>query len=382
MKLRRFCILFAAAAVFLSACSLLPYEEDLSVKQVSFPRETIQYESVLCARKDMDLRVTLELRYLVGSIKQLNFSEPLPFGRNYVKVGSEVTKGELLCEQDTEEFEKRLTEIDERLAELAEEELSARDSYDMSMKRVNQNYRMQYDAKQSRIREIEYTYNRSLTIIENERTLLYEEQALLAEQIEARRIYAPFDGIIQAVNDFAPKAPTNVATAAVRIMKKEADRQIFTTNTVYWKFFPAGMTVPVTLHGETYEAKVLTEKEAGRPETLHSEGNTGQVIFVLTEPVVITDTSEKATLDLTVETRENALTVPSEAIHNGRDASYVYVLTDSNVRELRQVETGIFTDEETEIVSGLSDGERVILDRDSQTTATGTVQFKVEEVSK
>lgn len=58
--------------------------------------------------------------------------------------------------------------------------------------------------------------------------------------------------------------------------------------------------------------------------------------------------------------RNNALVVPLSTLKTDAAGSYVLVLQEDGTQETRYVETGIYSDEYVEILSGLSEGERVV----------------------
>ena len=58
--------------------------------------------------------------------------------------------------------------------------------------------------------------------------------------------------------------------------------------------------------------------------------------------------------------RNDALVVPLSTLKTDSAGSYVLVLMDDGTQEQRHVETGIYSDEYVEILSGLSEGERVV----------------------
>lgn len=61
-------------------------------------------------------------------------------------------------------------------------------------------------------------------------------------------------------------------------------------------------------------------------------------------------------------TRVNALIVPQEAIMQGANGSYVYIVNDKNMVESVNIQTGLMTKEGGWIVdSGLKAGDRVIV---------------------
>jgi membrane fusion protein, multidrug efflux system len=65
---------------------------------------------------------------------------------------------------------------------------------------------------------------------------------------------------------------------------------------------------------------------------------------------------------LLVKTLQNAVTVPTSAIQRGAPGTYVYVINADNTVSVRQVSTGPVDGNITAINSGLSAGERVVVD--------------------
>jgi len=59
--------------------------------------------------------------------------------------------------------------------------------------------------------------------------------------------------------------------------------------------------------------------------------------------------------------KEQVLNVPLRAIHTAEDKKYVYVVGQENVREVKWIETGLYGDDCVEVISGLTEGEKVIL---------------------
>jgi len=65
---------------------------------------------------------------------------------------------------------------------------------------------------------------------------------------------------------------------------------------------------------------------------------------------------------LLVKTLKNAVTVPTSAIQRGAPGSYVYVINSDNTVSVHQVSTGPVDGNVTAINSGLSAGDRVVVD--------------------
>ena len=62
-----------------------------------------------------------------------------------------------------------------------------------------------------------------------------------------------------------------------------------------------------------------------------------------------------------VETRRDALTVPTMAVQNGPHGLFTWVVTANNAAEPRSIEVGPATDELTIVTAGLADGDRVVI---------------------
>jgi hypothetical protein len=77
-------------------------------------------------------------------------------------------------------------------------------------------------------------------------------------------------------------------------------------------------------------------------------------------------------VDLIVSQRTNVLLVPNTAITKAGTQSTVQVVTGNNTIEKRAVQIGLADWQNTEITSGLSEGEKIIVPKNTATTATTT----------
>jgi multidrug efflux pump subunit AcrA (membrane-fusion protein) len=69
---------------------------------------------------------------------------------------------------------------------------------------------------------------------------------------------------------------------------------------------------------------------------------------------------------LTLEGKNNALVVPLTAIDQANGHSSVFLVDENNRLLQRQVQIGLLTDNDAEVLSGLTEGDRVVVsDRNS-----------------
>jgi hypothetical protein len=79
-----------------------------------------------------------------------------------------------------------------------------------------------------------------------------------------------------------------------------------------------------------------------------------------------------------VELRRDAITVPAAAVQRGPDGIYAWVVMPGDVVQVRPIQSGPTTGDDTIITSGLSEGDRVVvngqykLQRNSKVTVNGS----------
>ena len=76
-------------------------------------------------------------------------------------------------------------------------------------------------------------------------------------------------------------------------------------------------------------------------------------------PELIAQVSASGTVDLLLEEKKDVLIAPAAAVRAVGEESYVFMLEDG-LRVMRAVEIGMSNGKETEIVSGLTEGEEII----------------------
>lgn len=67
-------------------------------------------------------------------------------------------------------------------------------------------------------------------------------------------------------------------------------------------------------------------------------------------------------IQLLVNTLTNQLVVPNVAVQNGQQGTFVYVVDDESRVHLRPVTVGVTTADQADILSGITDGEQVVID--------------------
>ena len=117
-----------------------------------------------------------------------------------------------------------------------------------------------------------------------------------------------------------------------------------------------GMTVPVSISSlaNTYDGIITYVSPA-----MDSTSKNYTIRITLQNPDTLLRGGMFAQSYVNVLQRKNTLFVPKDAITDQNGISKVYVITADNKAEFRTVKTGLANDTDTEILEGLSDGDRV-----------------------
>jgi membrane fusion protein, multidrug efflux system len=79
---------------------------------------------------------------------------------------------------------------------------------------------------------------------------------------------------------------------------------------------------------------------------------------------------------LLVDTLTGQLVVPNVAVQNGQQGTFVYVVDDDSKVHLKTVQVGVVTETSSQILSGLTGGERVVVDGTDRLVEGATVRVR------
>ena len=178
------------------------------------------------------------------------------------------------------------------------------------------------------------------------------------------RITAPFSGIVTeryANLGTLMQAGTGSSTQAmplVRLSQDDLFRLVIPVPEAYVRYIRIGdpVNVRVPSLNRTFPGKVARFSVDVRSDTrtMHTEVDVPNPLRVLLPGLY-------AEADLHLDQRDNIPTIPVQALSHEGDKTHVYVVSAAGTLEQRPVQVGIETSSDAEIVSGLSDGEQVVV---------------------
>ncbi len=302
----------------------------------------------------------------------------------HFKEGEDVRQGDVLFTIDPAPFEAAVRQAEATVAKdnanLKQAQATIeRDQAQLEMSRIQEKRyrellqreliaREQYDQLKTNFAAMEATVDADRAAVENTRAAISADQAALDSarlNLGYTTIRAPIDG-----------RAGNVLVQAGNVVKGNDDNPIVVLNQVHPIYL--SFAVPEQFLGDIkkYRAQGPLKVEARLPNRLEPIG-TGELTFINNTVDPGTGTIQlKATftnadsalwpgqfLDAVLTlTAQQALVVPSQAIQPGQKGPYVFVVTQDQTVDHRQVQPGPRLGAETIIASGLKPGERVVTD--------------------
>jgi hypothetical protein len=121
---------------------------------------------------------------------------------------------------------------------------------------------------------------------------------------------------------------------------------------------------------QAIEAGQITQAQVEEMMSQRQQGTQqGQILATMPKDVQLRE-GLTVTVSIWLDERNNVLLVPNKAITSQGGKLYVQVVLPPGVTEERVVQTGISDWQYTEVTSGLSEGEQVVVPQGSTTTTT------------
>ncbi|MGE5704349.1 MAG: efflux RND transporter periplasmic adaptor subunit [Clostridia bacterium] len=375
-------LVMLTASVLLSACSLFPKEEEVLAPPLVEPAP-VKYEVAKVERGTITKGVSGSSTFTTTDRFELSFKEPTERLKSFeVKVGDQVKRGQVLAELDAGEIELQIQtaeyELREAQLELKAEQLQS--TYDLDAAKIDlQKAEMtakvaetklaslELEKARLRVKELQDTQKQAYMIEKAKLNVMEKELKLstLQKKWEETRLVSPVDGEVVFVSNesVGDRIEANQALLAIADPKKMMIRYQAPTEE-HLKEVEVGMKANLI----AMDHPNLVGKVVQTPNSLPSNLNTIQAQNHATTLVIalekIPDTIKLGTpvqFQIVLAQQSNALIIPIQALRAFDKREYVVVLEGKTKREI-DVETGIKTATEVEIVKGLQEGQLVILE--------------------
>ena len=174
----------------------------------------------------------------------------------------------------------------------------------------------------------------------------------LQTKLEATKIIAPMAGRITSLTELKAGDMVEPFETLATISDPESLRLVATPVGSRVDDLSVGMEVHIDWDGRELAGEVVDLPDENNPDKDIS-------IEVHDMPASI-DLGERAKIQIIFEIRENAITIPTSAIRNYDEQQVVRILDGENLTEIG-IQTGLEVGDRVEVISGLNEGDQLIL---------------------
>lgn len=274
-----------------------------------------------------------------------------------VKKGDIVSEGDLLAAVDVGDLEDRIAELEYQINHKSLELTHTQElkAFDIDSAKILYEHTEKTESDkedlQEKLEDIEDQYHDTIQDLEDSILLNQKRLEKYREELSGGQLIAGISGEVTYI--LSPLVDTYSEKETKVITISNLDSCYFIADDVtYADFFKGGESVNVVYKKDKKETYVEVT-----PVNIDQWQN--QMCF---KPVndEIFESGLVGTIYMELEKKSNVLCVPNDALHEAEDGMFVYVL-ENELLNMRYVEVGLKGAEVTEIVSGLEQGELVVL---------------------
>jgi multidrug efflux system membrane fusion protein len=137
-----------------------------------------------------------------------------------------------------------------------------------------------------------------------------------------------------------------------------------------------GAHLPVDAYNRDNSKKIASGKLMTVDNQIDSTTGTAKLKAVFENRDYALFPQQFVNIRLLVDTLTNQLVVPGVAVQNGQQGTFVYVVDENSRVHLKTVQMGITTGTSADILNGLSDGDRVVVDGTDRLTEGARVRVR------
>ncbi len=349
------------AAALLSGCT--PSEEAEDAIVMLDQEEEIAFDLAVVSRGDLSLVQEMDCVYQATDSEEIGF--PVS-GKTvydvYVETGDVVKKGQLLAELVNGGYDDRIAQYEYEIArnQLIMDSSELNENYEISTQWLQYIYHSDHTeeedrALKERVAQIQQAYRYQREDCQDAIDLANLELEKLRNAAEDTKIYAGMNGTVTWVQPALKGSSSIQDKTVIEIESSEKHYFVVEDGGEYASLFTEGVPVTMTMTYEGNKQDFLL-----MPAQMERWGD--DLLFTLAEEYEVSlEPGDWGTIRIALDERTDVLTLPLEAVHEADGRNYVYVLGENNLREVKWIEIGFSGNERVEIVSGLEEGERVIL---------------------
>ncbi len=176
------------------------------------------------------------------------------------------------------------------------------------------------------------------------------------------KLRAPFNGMVTYALE-VQEGEKSILNKRVVIMNSGSAYYLI-AQTPHWEYFKAGDVHSIRIMSSDYSATVIEPEEIGMERLMHTgeEGEVYPVYFRIDDMSACLYSDLQGTCNITLGEKKDALYIPTSAVTTINDEEIVYYEDEDGIRNIKHIKTGMEANGKIEVVSGLSEGDVIILE--------------------
>ncbi len=314
-----------------------------------------------------DVRVEEEIRviYSEGNGQSISFpiSGKVIYGV-YVEEGDYVEKGQLLAELVDSGYEEEIARLEYQIARNEEllEQTKVSEDYEISTQWLQYLYQSgqtpaEHEALEERVAQIQQDYEYAREDYQDAIDLDGMELQDIRQEAQSTRLYSGLNGTVSLVK---PNLQGSLSVQDEEIIHIENGDDLYfkATQDVDLDLFEEGVPVTMVMGSKSKQREYqLLPDQMDRWE----DPEFGVRFVWAGEPDGDVKAGDNGKITIVLEEKKNVLNIPASAVYEAEGKHYVYCLGEGNERQVKWIETGMVGGNRIEVISGLTEGERVIL---------------------
>jgi len=350
----------ALCVMSLSSCALLPEEETFKTAPIIKTYEVESYELAYVTRTDLIKSVKITCTYMPVQSEKLSFAVGGEYvDEIFVQPGEHVVKGQLLGQLNLDGVEDQIASAKQRIAQIDLQLKQLLEDQAIAEKKTRVQYAGNPQGLDKALMALQESYMTRQQSLEDSRFLAQQQLSEYEKRMTDRQIRAGLDGTLTYVRSYSEGARSVLNERVFTIA--DDSLSIFRAETEYWDRLEEGQSVTLVANKNEYPAVVASAASLGIAEKEKVAGKKAYVYFTLTQPAMDLEENDKGTFELVLDTRTDVLTLPEKTVSMMGDKQVVYYLDEEGIRRYCEVQTGLAANKIVEILSGLEEGDSVIV---------------------
>lgn len=349
------------AVVLLSAmtagCSFLPEEEAYPTAPVIQSYEMVTYKQTPVLRGDLVLEENISCKYMANVKESLQFSHTgEKIDGIYVEEGQEVKAGQLIAALEDNGLSEQIIEQEYLIKKLEMQLAHSKEDQQLELKQLNawntQGTQEYEEALGALLRKYELEQ-------QDIGDSLYIESLKLAQMQQEsldRKLFAGIDGTVIYIQDIIAGQRSVVGETIVTIA--DMSTNAFTVTGDDAQYFPVGMECTIEVNKQPYQAVSVDAAQLGSAE--EAEGDAAYLQLLVPDPTM--ENGDRGSIKVVLDESLDTLYVDKTAVQTAEGKQFVYVLNKDGLRVMQDVTVGLEVKNYIEILSGLEEGDSVIMD--------------------